>query len=307
MTLRVGLIGTGHWAKAAHGAAVLANPATELVGVWGRDPAKAATLATELSIGEPLVRPYADLDALLAEVDAVAIAIAPTVQPGLAVRAAEAGCHLLLDKPIALTVADAERVRDAVASAGVASVVFFTERFPAARREWLRDAAATGGWESATAHWRGSIYRPGSPFGASPWRKEYGALWDVGPHALSVLLPVLGDVTAVTGMAGQGDASRLLLRHDTGATSMVSLSLTTPPAAAGRPRVELVGEAGVRELPELSASIVDTLSIAVDDLVAAAATGRVRHECDVRFGLRVVEILTAARTAIDEQRVVELA
>jgi predicted dehydrogenase len=306
MTLRVGLIGTGYWAKVAHGAAVLANPSTKLVGVWGRDSAKAGVLARELSAGERVVHPYEDLDALLAEVDAVALAIAPTVQPALAVRAAEAGCHLLLDKPVGLTVEDATRVRDAVASAGVASVVFFTERFLAERRAWLRDTAETGGWWLASGHWRGSIFNPGSPFGESQWRKDYGALWDVGPHALSVLLPILGDVRAVAGMSGRGDTSQLMLRHDSGATSTVSLSLTLPQAAAGRPLLQLFGEAGVRELPEISHDVVDTLSIAIDDLVEAAATGETRHECDVRFGLRVVEILTAARTALDENRVVDI-
>ncbi|WP_410095188.1 Gfo/Idh/MocA family oxidoreductase [Streptomyces sp. wa22] len=44
------------------------------------------------------------LDALLAASDAVAFAVPPDVQAPLAVRAAEAGCHLLLDKPVATTV-----------------------------------------------------------------------------------------------------------------------------------------------------------------------------------------------------------
>ena len=40
-------------------------------------------------------------------------------------------------------------------------------------------------------------FEPGNPFGESPWRKAKGALWDIGPHALSVLLPVLGPAESV--------------------------------------------------------------------------------------------------------------
>ncbi|MEK8169577.1 hypothetical protein NKH77_06515 [Streptomyces sp. M19] len=46
--MRFGLLGTGHWAAATQGAALAAHPDAELVGVWGRDPAKAAALAGRL-------------------------------------------------------------------------------------------------------------------------------------------------------------------------------------------------------------------------------------------------------------------
>ena len=42
---RVGLIGTGYWARVIHGASVVQHPASELVGVWGRDPTKTAASA----------------------------------------------------------------------------------------------------------------------------------------------------------------------------------------------------------------------------------------------------------------------
>ncbi|NEB08709.1 gfo/Idh/MocA family oxidoreductase, partial [Streptomyces coelicoflavus] len=72
-----------------------------------------------------------------------------------------------------------------------------------------------------------------SPFADSPWRREKGALWDVGPHALSVLLPVLGDARRVAAAApGPGDTVHLVLDHAGGASSTLTLSLTAPPAAA---------------------------------------------------------------------------
>ena len=85
------------------------------------------------------------------------------------------------------------------AEAGVASVVFFTFRFQAATSTWLDPGARTQ-LAGGAGSWLGSL--AGSPFDASPWRKEHGALWDIGPHALSVLVPALGPVVAVQAGAG---------------------------------------------------------------------------------------------------------
>src|ERR1700754_2129745 len=124
--MRFGLVGTGPWARIAHGPGLTAARDVDLVGVWGRSREKAETLATSLG-----VTAYDDYDALLADVDAVAFAVPPDVQAEAAMAAARAGKHRLLDKPVALTVDDARALRDAADAAGVASVVFFTDRFVA--------------------------------------------------------------------------------------------------------------------------------------------------------------------------------
>src|SRR5215218_9452666 len=133
--MRFGVLGTGFWAQHVHAAALAAHPSAELVGVWGRDLAKAKAVGAEFDVPG-----YADLDALLADVEAVAIAVPPDVQASLAVHAAEAGKHLLLEKPVALSVADADRVVAATQAARVASVVFFTFRFQSATSTWLAQA-----------------------------------------------------------------------------------------------------------------------------------------------------------------------
>ena len=215
--MRFGVLGTGHWARTIHAAALAEHPDAELVGVWGRDLAKAKALGAELDVAG-----YADVDALLADVDAVSIALPPDVQVPLAIRAAEAGKHLLLEKPIALSVADADRIVSAVRANEVASVVFFTLRFQQGTATWLAQAARTrlvGG----AASWLGSIYQPDSPYRNSAWRREHGALWDLGPHALSLLVPTLGRVVAVQAGAGLGDTVHLVLHHLSGAASTVTL------------------------------------------------------------------------------------
>jgi predicted dehydrogenase len=287
--MRFGVLGTGHWARAVHAAALAGHPSAELVGVWGRDLAKAKAVGAEFDVAG-----YADLDALLGDVDAVAIALPPDVQAPLAVRAAEAGKHLLLEKPIALDVAAADRVVSAVTAAGVASVVFFTFRFQVATSTWLEQAARTrllGG----AGTWIDSLV--GTPFGGSPWRQEHGALWDIGPHALSVLMPALGPVVSVQAGAGQRDIVHLVLTHSSGVASTVTLSHTVAPLAAGM-EFFVHGDAGrLVLLPDVD-SPVESFSIAVDDLMAAAMTGGA-HPCDVAFGRDVVTVLAAAARALD--------
>src|SRR3712207_1241797 len=122
--MRFGLLGTGPWAALTQAPGLAAHPDAEFVGVWGRNPDKAAALAQRHGAAA-----YPELDALLVDVDAVAVALPPEVQAELATRAARAGKHLLLDKPIALTGAAADELAGEVTSRGVASVVFFTNRF----------------------------------------------------------------------------------------------------------------------------------------------------------------------------------
>jgi predicted dehydrogenase len=286
--VRFGVLGTGYWARTVHATALASHPSAALVGVWGRDPAKAGALAAEFDVPG-----FDDLDALLSEVDAVAIAVPPDVQVPLVEQAAAAGRHLLLEKPIGLSLADADRVVSAVRSAKVASVVFFTFRFQTGTSTWLTQAARTrlaggaGSWLSALA---------GSPFD-SAWRRERGALWDIGPHALSLLMPALGPVSSVQAGAGAGDTVHLVLQHATpGVASTVTLSHTAAPLSTG---IEFFvhGDAGRLVLLPDTGSPVDALRVAADELAAAAVTGA-RHPCDVGFGREVVAVLATAERAL---------
>lgn len=285
--LRIGLVGTGPWASSTHAPALAAHPDVEFGGVWGRRPDATAALTSAHA-----TTAYGDVDELFAASDAVAFAVPPDVQAPLAARAAAAGCHLLLDKPVATTVAAARDIAAAAEAAQVASVVFFTLRFAGPTSAWVAEQAATEGWFAGRADWYSSFYSPDgtSPF-SSPWRARRGGLWDVGPHALSVLMPVFGDVTDVTAAAGQADLVHLILRHSGGASSTAALSLTTPAKASGV-TVELRGEAGTALMPS-GGGALDAFRSAVDALVDAARSGR-PHACDVRFGLRVTEILARA-------------
>lgn len=293
--MRIGLLGTGPWAELAYAPALSTHPDVEFTGIWGRRPQAARDLAGRFG-----TKSYEDIDALIEASEAIAFALPPDVQAPLAVRAAERGRHLLLDKPLAVSVADARRVVDSAQRAGVASVVFFTLRFSEPQARWIGQQALTGGWFTGRADWLGAVFSSDSPFSASPWRRDKGGLWDVGPHALSVLLPVLGDVVEVNAVHGPRDTVHLTLRHAGGASSTAALTLNAPQRAAGTV-VEVRGEHGVASLPDGDEGSVVALGRAVDALLEAARTGT-PHPCDARFALRVVEILAEAEHAAAGRR-----
>jgi predicted dehydrogenase len=290
--VRFGLIGTGYWAREVHAASVASHPDASLVGVWGRDRAKAASVADAFGAS-----PFTDLDAMLSAVDAVTFSVPPHVQAELAPRVADAGRHLLLEKPVAMDVPAADRVVEAVERNGVAALVFFTERFLAPREAWLQALITDGGCLGADATWLGSLLDPGNPFADSAWRKTEGALWDVGPHALSVVVPVLGPIASVVGARGFGDLVHVVLTHESGATSTLHLSLTMPPAAT-RSGLEFYRADGWRTRPDSPFDALGAHRAAVHDLVSAASTGQAQHRCDVRFGRDVVAMLDQIQRAL---------
>ncbi|MFC4021685.1 Gfo/Idh/MocA family protein [Micromonospora sp. GCM10011542] len=298
--LRFGLFGTGHWAIETHGKALHAHPDAELVGVWGRNPERAAFLAERYGVPA-----YADVDALIDACEAIAVALPPDIQADIAARAAAAGRHLLLDKPLALTVADADRVVAAAEASGVASVIFFTQRFQPNVTAFLAATAAVGGWQHGRTTAFASIFQEGSPYGGSLWRREHGALWDIGPHALSIILPVLGRVTRVAAMDGLSGTVHLLLTHEGGATSSAALSLDAPTEAMTREFV-FYGENGIETVPNGDSEPATAFGVAIDQLIEQVRTGTRDHQCDVRFGRDVVAILAAAETARTESRTVTL-
>ena len=285
--IRFGLAGTGYWARLVHAPALASTPGIELAAVWGRNPDAASALATDCG-----VTASPDFDTFLAGVDAVAFAVPPAVQAELAVRAAGAGRHLLLEKPIALTDDAADALAGAVAAAGVASVVFFTSRFQPDARSWLDEITRTGGWAGGSAIWLGTAFSGSSPFD-TPWRRDFGALWDLGPHAVSLLWAILGPVRDVTADAGRGDLSYLVLHHEGGATSTATLTQGAPEAAAGF-RLEVWGEHGIATLPGM-ADPVGALRVALGELAANARSGDTGHACDVAFGRDVTRVLSAAQ------------
>ena len=293
--LTFGLVGTGYWARFAHARALASVPDIKFAAVWGRNTEAAAGLAAEFGITA-----HVDFGAFLADVDAVAFSVPPDVQSELAVRAARAGKHVLLEKPVALTETAADELVRAVDEAAVASVVFFTARFQPDARAWLTDVVADGSWQGGGALWLATAHAESSPFN-TPWRRAKGALWDLGPHVVSLLWPILGPVETVTADAGRGDLTHLVLHHRGGATSTATVTLGAPAAADGF-TLQVWGPRGRSAVPQLAADPVPALQAALTDLVATVRSGNRSHPCDVRFGREVTRVLAQAQRRLDATR-----
>src|SRR5258708_11809742 len=98
-------------------------------------------------------------------------------------RAARAGKHLLLEKPVATSVAAAESLATAVADAKGATVGFLTARFEPQVRAWLSEVTSSGGWAGGSSNWRRSAPVESHPL-TPPWRHRQGGVCGLGPHAL---------------------------------------------------------------------------------------------------------------------------
>jgi predicted dehydrogenase len=295
LPLRLGLVGTGYWAREAHAPTLASTEGIQFAAVWGRDRQAAARLADGYH-----ATPYEDIEAFLDAVDGVAFAVPPDVQAPIAATAARAGKHLLLEKPLAISEAEADDLVEAVAQSQVASVVFFTLRFQAAMRAWLADVTARGGWNGAVASWFGSSLLESSPFN-TPWRRDKGALWDLGPHMVSLLWASLGPVTAVTADAGPADVSYLILHHQSGGTSAVIVSQSAGEQAAGFEGY-VWGSSGRSAAPAGAADPLPPMRTALAELAANARSGRTEHPCDVRFGRDVGHVIAEAQRQIDGRR-----
>jgi predicted dehydrogenase len=289
--VRIGLVGTGYWAEVTHAPALAHEPEVSFEAVWGRDAHRAQSLADTFG-----VKPHTDYGSFLQSVDAVAFSVPPHVQADLAVEAADAGKHLLLEKPISASTADAQRLVRAVEQAQVASVVNFTWRFNEDHRAWIT-GVLSGSYRAAWVRCLSSALASGSPYASSVWRKEKGALWDVAPHVLAMLIPALGSVIAVTAEAGHDDLVHLVLRHDGGATSTVSLTLRAEPGSEDF-AFSFWGPAGVSTMPDSRVTPEDALRLAVRELAENVGQGQLSHPCDVHFGSTVVSVLVAAEQAL---------
>ncbi len=218
----------------ATGPLLAVGPQTCVTGVWNRTAQHAEELAAQLSV--PV---FDTVDALFDSCDAVAICVSPVAQPAIAIRAAHAGKALLLEKPLGDSMESARTVVDAVHEAGVGALVMLSNRFNPTIDEFFAAAARCEPVGGRASFISGALL--GGPF-ATDWRVERGAVLDVGPHMLDLLEEALGEITDV---AAEGDPRQwvsMLLVHESGATSVASLSLSV--AAEGSSDIEVFGAKG---------------------------------------------------------------
>lgn len=125
---RVGVLGVG--SLGFHHARILREvPGAEMAGVFDDNPTRLETVARELG-----VRAFRSREELLESVDAAVIAVPTTVHTEVALPAIDAGVHLLIEKPIASTLEEAEAIVSAARARNLVVQTGHVERFNGALR-----------------------------------------------------------------------------------------------------------------------------------------------------------------------------
>ncbi|MFP5019292.1 Gfo/Idh/MocA family protein [Pseudonocardia phyllosphaerae] len=295
--MRIGLVGAGPWARTVHAPAIAAHPQWSAAGVWARRPEAAAEVAAVS--GGPV---HDSFDDLLDACDTVAFAVPPQVQGELVLRAAAAGKHLVLEKPLAADLVAAERAAAAIDDAGWYSATMLTLRFDPAIRAWL-DAVPAGphGPDTvAAARWLSGALL-GGPFATSSWRAEHGALLDVGPHVIDLLDAALGPVTGVDqARLDEPDLWRIGLSHSGGAHSSMMLSLRIPVDPTDF-EVAVAGGAGRHLLDTRPADAAACYGTLLGELATAIDTGEPLTAVDARRALHLQQIVEEIRAAVRDR------
>ena len=208
--VRVGLIGCGK-VGTIHAAALRSLPEAAFVGAYDVLPERAVAFADKYG-----TRPFDDLDSLLGEVEAVVIGTPHPLHAGPAIRAAGAGVHVLVEKPMATTVADCDAMLTAAKRSGVVLGVISQRRFfePVLRMKNAIDAGKIG--RPALAVFTMYSWRDPAYYQSDPWRGKWdteggGVLINQSPHQLDLLRWCMGPVAEVTGYTRyriEGDVAR---------------------------------------------------------------------------------------------------
>ena len=187
--IRFGIVGAGLWGR-VHAEIYSTHHQVELAAVCDADAARARRVAAEF--GAKAV--YSDYRELVRDpgVDAVAVVTPDFAHCGPIVAAAEAGKHILVEKPLATTREDTARIRQAVNASGVTLMVDFHCRWcpPIVIARDNIEQGHLGKIVSAYIRLNDTIYVPTEMLS---WASKSSILWFLGSHAVDTLRYLLDD------------------------------------------------------------------------------------------------------------------
>ena len=223
--VRIGVVGLGYWGPnlARNFDAI---PEAELA--WCCDASDRALDAARERF--PGVRVTSSLEDLLTdpELDAIALATPVSSHAELSTRVLETGKHCFVEKPLAQSVADAERVLSAARECGgILMVGHLLEYHPGVRK--LRELSQTGELGERIYY----IY--GNRLNLGKLRADENALWSLGAHDVSVVLHLAGEDPSEAVAHGQSyvrdgveDVVFCFLRFPSGLSAHLHLSWLDP-------------------------------------------------------------------------------
>jgi len=249
--LRVGVIGAGAVAQACHIPGYAKNRHTVLVAI--ADPARPRH--KEAKTFSPDVTCYTDFAKMLAreDLDVVSVCTPNKFHAPATIAALKAGCHVLCEKPMAMSLAECDAMDAAARKARKKLMIGFTHRFlsgPQKCKQLLSDKKLGKPFMIRVRFAHGGPY-PGwakSDWFYNPDLALGGAMLDMGIHAIDLCLWLLGPITAVSGRAATlvkkikvDDNALLQLEFKNGALGYIEVGWTSGPGFVG---MELYGTKG---------------------------------------------------------------
>lgn len=238
--MKLGLVGYGFGGRTFHAPFIAALGAGVLAGVVTRSPERRAELASD----HPGVPAFDTIDDLVASgVDVVTISTPPAGRIALAKQVIDAGVPVIVDKPMATSLAEARDLAAYAAAAGVVLSVFQNRRWDSEARtlQAILCSGAAGEVrlvENVLDRWEPQATEDGS---------GGGQLLDLGSHVVDQVREALGPVDRVFAVIDRRPmdsyeyAFELLLQHRSGVRSRVASDVLQP---AARPRLRVTGTAG---------------------------------------------------------------
>jgi len=239
VTLRVGVVGAGNIFERGYVPALRATDAVRVTAICDLDPGRAAAGAALLGSAR-VAASDAELFAF-EDLDAVFILTPTHTHADLAVAALEAGRHVLCEKPMARSAADARRMAAAAERTGRRLMIGHARRFD---DRWiaLREQVAAGRIGDIAYLYRSEHAFNGAPDGGWQWRDDQsgGVLWDVGVHVTELFHWFLGEMprTAFTKVlharpesqaGGAPDAAVVTFDYGEARHAVLSVSWIHPP------------------------------------------------------------------------------
>lgn len=230
--VKIGIIGLGVVARSHVNAwKTVMRSATdvEVTALCDLDVQKLSATARELGIRRRNL--YTDYHDLLAnaDVNAVTILLPSFLHSEAAIAAARQEKHILVEKPLAATLGEADAMIEAANDHGVTLMVAMNRRYAFLFQQVkeVLDAGALGGIFCARGHHM-SAFSPKSPYWTSPSRRVIrdcagGTLMELGFHTIDLLRWLVGDVKTVYAQTSREGLQGYLEGED---TSLVSLTFT---------------------------------------------------------------------------------
>ena len=264
MAVGFGIVGCGLIAK-FHSKAVADIRNAKVAACFDMVPAAADRLAAEVGCNA-----YHDLDAMLADpdVDIVTICTPSGAHMEPAVAAAKAGKHVIVEKPLEITLKRCDKIIQACDKAGVTLASIFPSRFHESS-QLLKRAVDKGRFGRVTigdayVKW----YRTQQYYDSGAWRGTWeldggGALMNQGIHSVDLLIWLMGPVAEITArtvtLAHERieveDVCMATLRFENGALGVIEATTAAYPGALKR--IEIHGTAGSAVLEEEDITVWD--------------------------------------------------